>query len=190
MTKTTENLSKALAGESQACIRYLGFAAKADEEGYPGVARLFRAASKAEMVHAQSHQCALKAEEQVIENLKSSENIAKAIQELNTAGEIKSTKENLQAAIEGETFEFKTMYPAMIQDAVAENQMEARHSLEYAMSIEMVHAKLYKKALANPEKDDVDTYYICPLCGHTVESKAPNKCPYCGVDKKNFHVVQ
>ncbi len=190
MSKTTENLREALSGESQACVRYLGFAQKADEDGYPGVARLFRAASKAEMIHAMSHQCVLKTDEEMIENLKSTDKVTLAIEELKAAGTVKGTMENLQAAIDGETFEFKTMYPAMIQDAVAENQLEARHSLEYAMSIEMIHAKLFKKALANPEKDDVDTYYICPLCGHTVGSKAPNKCPYCGVDKGKFHSVQ
>jgi len=190
MNKTTENLYKALSGEAQACVRYLGFARKADEEGYPGVARLFRAASMAEKTHAQSHQCVLKAEEQVIENLKSSEKLDQAIDELYAGGDIKGTMENLQAAIEGETFEFKTMYPAMIQDAVAEKQLEARHSLEYAMSIEMIHAKLFKKALAAPEKDEINSYFICPLCGYTVESKPPGKCPYCGVDKEKFHIIQ
>ena len=190
MNKTTENLRKAISGEAQACIRYLGFASKADDEGFPGVARLFRAASIAEKIHAQSHQRVLQAEEQMIENLESSEKLGKAIDALKTKGDIKGTMENLQAAIDGETFEFKSMYPAMIQDAVTEKQLDARHSLEYAMSIEMVHAKLFKKALATPEKDQVKSYFICPLCGHTVESEAPGKCPYCGVDKEKFHAVE
>jgi rubrerythrin len=190
MSKTTENLRKALSGEAQACVRYLGFARKADEEGYPGVGRLFRAAAMAEKTHAQSHQCVLRAEEQVIEDLKSNEKLGQAIDQLNASGAIKGTLENLQAAIDGETFEFKTMYPPMIQDAVAEKRLDARHSLEYAMSIEMIHAKLFKKALAAPEKDDVDAYFVCPVCGHTVASEAPRKCPYCGVDEKKFYVVQ
>lgn len=190
MNKTTENLHKALAGEAQACVRYLGFARKADEEGYSGVARLFRAASMAEKTHAQSHQNVLQDANEVIGNLNSEEKLDQAIAELNAAGDIKSTLENLQTAIDGETFEFKTMYPAMIQDAVVEKQLDARHSLEYAMSIEMIHAKLFKKALANTEKDEVETYYICPLCGYTVGTKPPGKCPYCGVDKEKFYAVQ
>ncbi len=188
--KTIENLHKALAGEVQACIRYLGFAEKADNEGFRGVARLFRAASMAEKVHAQGHRRALNAEVPLLEDLESREKLAGAIHELNAAAAIKDTMENLRAAIDGENFEFKTMYPAMIRDAVAEKQLEARHSLEYAMSIEMIHAGLFKKALADPGKDEVDTYYICPLCGYTAESEPPGKCPYCGVDKEKFHAVQ
>ena len=190
MSKTTENLRKALAGEAQACVRYLAFARKADEEGYPGVARLFRAASMAEKVHAQSHQNVLQADLEVVEDLNSNEKLDQAINQLMAEGDVKSTKDNLQTAIAGESYEFKTMYPAMIQDAVAEKQLEARHSLEYAMSIEMIHAKLFKKALATPEKDDIGEYYICPLCGYTVASHPPGKCPYCGVDKDKFHTVQ
>ncbi len=190
MSKTTENLHKALTGEAQACVRYLGFAKAADDEGYPGVARLFRAASMAEKVHAQSHQNVLQTDHEVIENLNSKEKLDQAINQLKAEGDIKGTMENLQTAIDGETFEFKNMYPAMIQDAVAEKQLEARHSLEYAMSIEMIHAKLFKKALAAPEKDEIETYHICPLCGYTVASQPPGKCPYCGVDKDKFHTVQ
>ncbi len=190
MDKTIENIRKAMSGELQAAVRYLGFAGKADGEGYPGVARLFRAASKAERVHAQSFHCILPDEEQAIEDQNFNEKLEQALAELNDTGVVKGTMENLQTAIDGETFEFKTMYPAMIRDAIAEKQLNARHSLEYAMSIEMIHAKLFKKALASPDKNDVDTYYICPLCGHTVESEPPDKCPYCGVDKKKFHAVQ
>jgi rubrerythrin len=160
MDKTTKNLEEALAGEAHAYFRYLGFAEKAEEEGHPGAARLFRAVARAERVHALSHQ-----------------------KVLDTA---KGTIENIESAIQGETHEFKKMYPPMIQDAVAEKQIEARHSFEYAMSIEMIHAKLFKKALKDPDANPESTYYICPLCGHTVMDKAPNKCPYCGVDAKQF----
>jgi rubrerythrin len=162
--KTFENLENALSGESQACIRYLIFAEIADKEGYPGAARLFRAASKAEMFHALSH--------------------------LRAMGTAKGTLENLQTALEGENHEFKKMYPAMVQDAVAESEIEARHSLEYAMSVEMIHAKLFKKAIADPHSNEDAVYYVCPLCGYTVMGAAPNKCPYCGVDAKLFHEVQ
>lgn len=165
MSKTAENLEKAFAGECQASIRYLAFAEKAEEEGYPGAAGLFRAAAKAEMFHALSH---LKA--------------------LGTVGE---TEENLQAAIAGESFEFKEMYPAMVKDAVAEDEIDARYSLEYAMSIEMVHHQLFKKALEKENKNpSAEAYYVCPVCGNTVPNAAPKKCPYCGVDAKEFVRVE
>lgn len=165
MGKTDENLDKAFAGESQASMRYLAFARKADDEGYPGAARLFRAAARAEMVHALSH--------------------------LNARGSVKGTKENIEAAIEGEAFEFKEMYPAMIKDAAAEKEIDARHSLEYAMSIEMVHHQLFKKALDKENADPAAlAYYVCPVCGYTVADAAPKKCPYCGVDEKKFIRVE
>lgn len=164
MSKTTENLKDAFAGESQAFNRYMAFAERADQEGYPGVAKLFRAAAKAEMYHALSHMKAL--------------------------GSVHGTMDNLQTAIDGETHEFKKMYPAMIQDAVADNEIEARHSLEYAMSIEMIHAKLFKKALQDPHANEESVYYICPVCGNTVMDQPPKKCPYCGVDAKDFVEVK
>ena len=161
MDKTTKNLEEAFAGEAQAYFRYLGFAKKADEEGHTGVARLFRAVARAEMVHCLSHQKVL--------------------------GTVKGTMKNIEFAIKGETHEFKTMYPPMIKDAVAENQTEARYSFEYAMSIEMVHAKLFKKALKDLDAAAPESVYqICPVCGHTVMDKVPKKCPYCGVDEKEF----
>jgi rubrerythrin len=164
MGKTTENLELAFAGESQACIRYLAFAERAEKEGYRGAARLFRAAAKAEMYHALSHFRAL--------------------------GAVAETAANLKTALEGETHEFKKMYPAMVQDAVAEKQEEARHSLEYAMSIEMIHAKMFKKALEDPNANEDAVYYVCPVCGNTVMNEPPKKCPYCGVDAKEFKEVR
>ena len=82
------------------------------------------------------------------------------------------------------------MYPAMIKDAAAENQADARLSLEHARIVAMVHSRLFKKALAAPEKDDVAAYFICPDCGFTIGSRSPGKCPCCGVDAKNFFVIQ
>jgi rubrerythrin len=160
MSKTTENLECAFDGESQASLRYLAFAEKADQEGLPGVARLFRAVAKAELFHALSH--------------------------LRASGLIGETMDNLKAALEEETNEFKKVYPAMIQDAVADKDLDARHSLEYAMSIEMILAKFLKGALDDPHADDGAAYYICPVCGNTVKGKPPAKCPYCGVDGKDF----
>ncbi|MGC2694113.1 MAG: rubrerythrin family protein, partial [Desulfobaccales bacterium] len=104
MSKTATNLEQAFAGESQASVRYLAFAEKADQEGYPGVAKLFRAAAKAEMYHALSH--------------------------LGAMHVVQGTMDNIKTAIAGETHEFKEMYPAMLQDAVAEKEIEARYSLE------------------------------------------------------------
>ena len=160
MSKTATNLEQAFAGESQASVRYLACAEKADQEGYPGVAKLFRAAAKAELYHALSH--------------------------LRALGVVQGTLDNIRTAIEGETHEFKEMYPAMIKDAVAEKELEARHSLEYAMSIEMMHAKFFKAALEHPQANADAVYYVCPVCGNTVKDKAPQKCPYCGVDAKDF----
>lgn len=189
MNKTDQNLRDALNGEANASIRYHAYAKQADKEGYSGVARLFRAAAVAEKVHAKSHQCVLKAEEQIIVELNSEEKIRLAVAQLELEGSIKSTVENLNSALDGETSEYKIMYPAMIRDAVEENALDARHSLEYAMSIEMVHAKLFKKALRDPGEVQASVYHVCPLCGHTVENEPPKKCPYCGVDAKKFIAV-
>jgi len=164
MGRTKENMELAFAGESQACIRYLAFAEKAESEGHAGAAKLFRAASRAEMFHALSH--------------------------LRAMGVIAETVDNLKAAVEGETFEFKEMYPGMIREATADNLIEARYSLEYAMAIEMIHAKLFKKALEDPDANAEAVYYICPVCGNTVMNKPPDKCPYCGVDAKKFEEVR
>jgi rubrerythrin len=160
MSKTEENLREAFAGESQASMRYLAFAEKADSEGLPGVAKLFRAAARAEQVHALNH--------------------------LRAMNGIQGTTANLQAAVDGEAFEFKEMYPAMVKDSVAENEIEARHSLEYAMSIEMVHHKLFKKALESEAENAAANFYVCPVCGHTVRDNPPKKCPYCGADGMKF----
>ena len=160
MSRSEDNLLEAFAGESQASTRYLAFAEAADAEGYPGVAKLFRAAARAEVVHARNH--------------------------LKAAKRINGTLDNIKTAIEGETNEFKSMYPDMVKDAVEEGDAEARHSFEYAMSIEMVHAKLFKKALENPNANRDARYYVCPLCGHTVLNEPPRKCPYCGVDSSKF----
>jgi rubrerythrin len=190
MSKTEENLRKALAHEADAHVRYVAFARRAAEEGFAGVDLLFRAASLSERVHAQSHQAALGADPQILEGIHSSEQVNAAVERLFAEGVVKSTLENLKNAIEEETFEFNTFYPMMIQTAAAEKMMDARYSLEYAMSIEMVHAKLFKKMMADPAKNDVEAYFVCPVCGHTTASQAPRRCPYCGVDAAEFHEVR
>jgi rubrerythrin len=163
MSKSEKNLQDAFAGESQANRKYLAFAKKADKEGFPQVAKLFRAAAAAETVHAHSH--------------------------LKELGGIKSTKENLEAAINGESYEFQEMYPQMIKDAEDEGNKSALRSFNYANAVEKIHADLYKKALENlGSNEDVD-YYICSVCGYTAEKEAPEKCPVCGAKQSMFQKV-
>jgi len=163
MSKTEQYLKEAFAGESQANRTYLAFADKAEKEGYPQVAKLFRAAAAAETVHAHAH--------------------------LRALGGIKSTAENLQAAIHGETHEFKEMYPGMIAAAQAEGNKVAERSFSYANDVEKVHAALYEKALANLGKEEQVAYYVCNVCGYTCENEPPDKCPVCGSAKKAFAKV-
>ncbi len=164
MSKSEENLKEAFAGESQANRKYLAFAAKADQEGFPQTAKLFRAAAEAETVHAHAHLRALKG--------------------------IKSTKENLQEAIAGETHEFKSMYPAMIEAAKAEGNKDAERTFHFANEVEKIHARLYQEMLNNLDNTtDSYSYYVCPVCGYTVEKEAPEFCPICGAKGKMFKKV-
>ena len=163
MSKTEQNLSEAFAGESQANRKYLAFAKQAEQEGYKQVAKLFRAAAEAETVHAHSH--------------------------LRTMGGVKSTADNLQEAVSGETHEFKSMYPAMIEAAKAENEKAAERSFTFANEVEKVHAALYEKALANLEGLKETDYYVCSVCGYTVEDGPPNACPVCKAKAKAFFKV-
>ena len=164
MSKTEQNLRDAFAGESQANRKYLAFAVAADREGYPQVAKLFRAAAEAETVHAHNHLKALKG--------------------------IKSTKENLLEAIAGETYEFKDMYPRMLGTAEAEGDKAAERSFHYANEVEKIHAQLYQKLLDNlgPVKETY-SYYVCPVCGYTSEKDPPDSCPVCGTKGKMFKRV-
>lgn len=163
MSKTEKNLQDAFGGESQANRKYLAFAKKAEEEGYRQIARLFRAAAEAETVHAHNH--------------------------LREIGGIKSTKENLEAAINGETYEFQKMYPRMIEDAKVEGNDSALRSFDFANKVEKIHADLYRKALENPGKNPDTDYYVCQVCGNTVEDHAPDKCPICGAPKEMFKKI-
>lgn len=159
--KSEKNLQDAFAGESQANRKYLAFAKQADTEGFPQVARLFRAAAEAETVHAHAH--------------------------LKALGGIMTTKENLQEAIGGETYEFSQMYPPMIEDAKAEGATEALRSFTYANTVEKTHAELYQKAADTlGQAGEQFDYYVCPICGHTHEKAAPAKCPVCGVPGSMF----
>lgn len=165
MTKTEDFLREAFAGESQANRKYSAFAAQADKEGFPQAAKLFRAAAEAEAVHAANHLRVLKA--------------------------IKTTKENLREAIAGETHEFKEMYPEMIVAAKAEGAKDAERSLSYANSVEEHHARLYHDMLEGLEaKKESYPYFVCPVCGMTVEREAPAKCPVCGVKGGMFKKIE
>ena len=163
MSKSEQNLKEAFAGESQANRKYLAFAKQADKEGYKQAAKLFRAAAEAETIHAHSH--------------------------LNALNGVKTTAENLKAAIEGETYEFKSMYPAMIEAAKAEGNKTAERSFTFANEVEKVHAALYQKALDNlsalPETD----IYVCSICGYTCETQPPESCPVCKAKSKAFFKV-
>ena len=164
MSTTEKFLKEAFAGESQANRKYTAFAIKADKEGFAQAARLFRAAAAAEEVHANNHLRVLKG--------------------------IKSTKENLQAAISGEDEEWEAMYPMMIEAAKAEGNKVAEMSFNYANEVEKIHSQLYKKILESLDKNqETFPFYVCPYCGNTVEREAPGVCPVCGADGKLFSRV-
>jgi rubrerythrin len=164
---STDNLKAAFAGESQANRRYLAFAMKADEEGKPVVARLFRAAAEAETVHAHNH--------------------------LKALGEIKSTEENVRAAVGGENYEHTEMYPGFIEKAKEEGNKEARKSFTWANEVEKVHEELFSKALGALEdgKDlDDKEIYVCPVCGDTFHGDHPDLCPICATPGSEFMRIE
>jgi rubrerythrin len=161
--ETNDNLKKAFAGESQANRRYLAFAKKAEEEGMKNVAKLFRAVADAETIHAFNH--------------------------LKTLGEVKSTKENVQEAAEGEKYENTEMYPKFIEKSKEEGNPEAEKTFVWANHVEKIHQTMYESALKNlNEGKDVEEkeYYVCQTCGNTVEGEPPETCPICGVPKSQF----
>jgi rubrerythrin len=163
---TSENLQEAFAGESQANRKYLAFAKRAEQDGYPQVAKLFRAAAEAETVHAHAH--------------------------LRAMGGIKNTDENLQAAIEGEGFEFQQMYPKFLAAAEAEGIRSAITTFKHALAVEEIHHGLYGEALdAVKSGEDLPgtRIFVCSVCGNTVKGEAPDKCPICGASKKLFNEV-
>jgi rubrerythrin len=162
MTKTEANLKEAFEGESQANRKYLAFAKKAEQDGFRNVARLFRTAAEAETVHALGHFSAMDG--------------------------VKSTADNLRAAIEGETHEYTEMYPPMLEEAVAENH-KAKRMFGFAKKAEAVHAQLYKLALeaVAQGKDLSETnFYLCPVCGHVEMGAPPAECPICGLKADKF----
>ncbi len=160
---TEENLKNALAGESQAHLRYALFSELAAKENFPNIARLFAAASFSEEIHARNH--------------------------LRTLGGVKKTVENLQAAINGEGFEVEEMYPAYHAVATLEGEQTAATMFHAALEAEKVHHSLYVRAKEAAEKGkDLEAFplQVCTMCGYTVEGEAPDKCPVCGAPKDKF----
>ncbi|MHC4461975.1 MAG: rubrerythrin family protein [Planctomycetota bacterium] len=160
---TSDNLKEAFAGESQANRKYLAFAKKAEGDGYPQIAKLFRAAAEAETVHAHAH--------------------------FRVMGGIKSTEENLQAAIEGEGFEFQQMYPKFLAEAQTEENDPAVFSFKHALAVEEIHHGLYTEALdAVKSGSDLPEakIFVCAVCGNTIKGGIPDKCPVCGAAKEQF----
>lgn len=158
-----ENLKAAFAGESQAHMRYMIFADKAERKGFPGIAKLFKAIAYAERVHATNH--------------------------FNALALLGDSSENLKEAIAGETFEVEEMYPAYNAVAELQDEKKARMSIHYALEAEKIHAELYSKAeeAAQAEKDfEVEKVNICSKCGYTVIGDAPDHCPVCGASKDKF----
>ena len=166
MSKTQDNLKAAFAGESQASRKYTYFAEKADKEGQPQIARLFRAASEAETVHARNH--------------------------LNALAAIGSTTDNLKAAVKGESYEYTEMYPPFIKQAQSDKDAKAEMSFTSANKVEEIHHTLYQQALASLEKGGKmpeGAYYVCPVCGNTVFGLAPEICPICATPGKLFKKI-
>ena len=165
MPTTTENLATAFAGESQANRKYLAFARQADKEGYPQIARLFRAAAEAETIHALAH--------------------------FANAGGVGTTLQNLEAAVAGETYEYTEMYPPMVEQARTEGH-RARTMLDFANKAEAVHARLFTQAL-EALRDRADLagmdVYLCPVCGDVEFGEPPEKCPICGAPAARYQKV-
>jgi rubrerythrin len=160
---TRENLKAALAGESQAHIKYLAFSAQAEKEGQPNIARLFRAIAHAEQVHAINH--------------------------LRELGDVGNTVANLEAAIGGETFEVDEMYTAYLVVAEEQGEAGAKRSMTYAIEAEKIHAEMYgdaKKAAEAGQDIDIGPVYICPVCGFTHIGEPPDRCPVCNAKKERF----
>jgi len=164
---TLDNVQEAFAGESQANRKYLAFAKKADADNLPQVAKLFRAAAAAETVHAHAH--------------------------LGVMGGVKTTAENLEAAVAGEGFEFQEMYPKFVAEAETEGNKAAEISFKNAMAVEEIHHGLYSEAVAavgSGEDLPATKIVVCIVCGNTIKGDAPDKCPICGVGADKFIEIQ
>lgn len=175
---TIRNLKDGIKGESTASIKYAAFAEKARKEGKISVAKLFEAASKSESIHAANHRKVLM---EMGENMES----------FSPYYEVKTTVENLQSAIEGETYEISTMYPQFLKEADMENKPDAKKTFTWAIDTEKKHQQFYTTALSSYKSNSLQTlpegYAVCPVCGNTFDaSKADNRCSFCYTSKSNF----
>ena len=163
--KTRDNVYRAFVGEAKAYHRLLAFARRADEEGYPQIARLFRAVAAAEGVHAERH--------------------------LRLMGEavVKSTEENLQFSFESETTVNQVYYPRFIAEAEEEGDRAAALTFSQARDVEEEHAALYKRALGALLRDEDHDYYVCQVCGYVAERESPERCPICNAGRERFRLV-
>ena len=162
MSDTLQDLKEAFAGESQAYQKYMAFAEKAEKDGFPNIARLFRTTARAELLHAHGH-------------LKAMDGVG-------------DTAANLEAAIAGETYEYQEMYPPMLERAEQAGH-PARKMFGYAVKAEAVHAELYRRALeaARAGRDLTETrFYLCPVCGHIEFGEPPERCPICGLPGEKY----
>ena len=157
--RTQNHLMEAFAGESQANRKYTAYAQKAQAEGKLNAAKLLKAASDAETIHALEH--------------------------FEVAGMISDTAANLADAVAGETHEYKNMYPDFVKEAQAENNKAALRTFTFAMKAEEVHARLYKEALSNLDETQEVFYYLCPICGN-IEKAVPANCVICGAPGEKF----
>ena len=167
LSKTEKDLLAAFAGESQANRKYLAYAKHAEKEGFPQIARVFRAVAAAETVHAHNH--------------------------FRVYGGVKSLMENIKDAINGEHYEFSEMYPEFIKDAQEEGNKQAEQTFHFANEVEKIHHELYSKALEAAENGEdlpEKKLFVCPVCGYTVEDEAPDKCPICGAKGNTFYHIE
>jgi rubrerythrin len=184
-TITVQNLLAAFEGESNAHAKYTAFAAKADEDGLHGIASLFRAAARAEQIHATNHS-------RVLHQLGSRSECE--IHEV----EVKSTLENLKAALNGERYEIDTMYPGFLEEATGHKSTAAIRTFTFALEAEKTHARLYGEAialLAAGKKDtwiaDTRDFYVCPVCGYTSETEEEHeRCPVCNCLWEKFEIIR
>lgn len=161
--RTEDNLKKAFDGEAKAALRLLGFAQKAVEEGYPQMAKMFRAIASAEEVHG--------------------------LRALRLLKVIRSTEDNLTYSFESETMVSENAYPSMIQEADEEGNEAARIAFSQARDVEKLHAKLYKNAIEHMTAETETTYHVCQVCGYVAEGEAPDRCPICNAKRERFQQV-
>lgn len=177
--KTIENLKEGIKGEITASTKYAAFAEKAQVEGHDTIAKLFSAASKSESIHAANHRKVL-------------ESLGERMEEFKPEFDVKTTKENIQTALDGETYEIKTRYPLFISIAKKENAPKAEKSFHWAYDNELKHLAFFQKALIALENKTEKTlpfeYAVCPVCGNTYDyGSLKEKCAFCGTSKHEVY---